>query len=65
MIERQHMPGLEPSLFGLILVLTILFEPSGIYGRWLKTKRYFQEFPLHRRAAFRRQRAFAKSERAR
>ena len=25
-------PGLEPSLFGLVLVLVILFEPGGIYG---------------------------------
>ncbi len=60
-----HMPGLEPSVFGLILVLTILFEPAGIYGRWLKTKAYFQNFPMHRRAAFRRQRAYARSERVR
>ena len=29
-------PGLEPGLFGLILVLFILFEPLGIYGRWRK-----------------------------
>jgi branched-chain amino acid transport system permease protein len=60
-----RMPGLEPSLFGLILVLCILFEPAGIYGRWRKVKQYFLEFPLHRRATFRRQRAFAKSERVR
>src|SRR5213079_1638232 len=29
-------PGLEPGLFGLILVLFILFEPLGIFGRWMK-----------------------------
>jgi branched-chain amino acid transport system permease protein len=61
----SHMPGLEPSVFGLILVLTILFEPAGIYGRWLKVKAYFQSFPLQRRAAFRRQRAYTRSERVR
>jgi branched-chain amino acid transport system permease protein len=60
-----HMPGLEPSLFGLILVLVILFEPAGIYGRWQKMKLYFQDFPLYRRAGFRRQRAYARSERLR
>ncbi len=60
-----HMPGLEPSIFGLILVLVILFEPAGIYGRWLKTKAYFQAFPMHRRAAFRRQRSYTRSERVR
>src|SRR6266850_1792109 len=39
-------PGLEPGLFGLILVLFILFEPLGIYGRWMKIKLYFAMFPL-------------------
>jgi branched-chain amino acid transport system permease protein len=60
-----RMPGLEPSLFGLILVLSILFEPAGIYGRWQKLKLYFQLFPLYRRTGFRRQRAYARSERLR
>ncbi len=63
--QIAHMPGLEPSIFGLILVLVILFEPAGIYGRWLKTKAFFQTFPLHRRAAFRRQRTYTRSERVR
>jgi len=58
-------PGLEPSLFGLILVLVIMFEPMGINGRWVKLKRWFNEFPLHRRAAFRRQKAYAKTDRLR
>jgi branched-chain amino acid transport system permease protein len=60
-----RLPGLEPSLFGLILVLCILFEPAGIYGRWQKLKLYFQTFPLYRRAGYRRQRAYARSERLR
>jgi branched-chain amino acid transport system permease protein len=60
-----RMPGLEPSLFGLILVLVILFEPTGIYGRWVKFKNYFKTFPLHRRSSMRRQKAYARSERLR
>jgi branched-chain amino acid transport system permease protein len=60
-----RMPGLEPSLFGLVLVLVILFEPTGMYGRWLKLKAYFRNFPLHRRAGTRRQKAYARSERLR
>lgn len=60
-----RMPGLEPSLFGLILVLVILFEPAGINGRWLKLKRYFADFPLHQRSGFRRQKSYAKTERLR
>jgi branched-chain amino acid transport system permease protein len=58
-------PGLEPSLFGLILVLVILFEPGGIYGRWLKMKAYFKGFPMYRRGGGRRQKSYAKSERLR
>ena len=43
--------------FSVILVLVIMFEPAGIHGRWVKLKRWFIAFPLHKRAAFRRQRA--------
>ena len=60
-----RMPGLEPSLFGLVLVLVILFEPGGIYGRWLKLKHWFQAYPLKRRTSFRRQKSYARSERLR
>lgn len=58
-------PGLEPGIFGLILVLIILFEPLGIYGRWLKIKLYFNLFPLYKKATFRRQKAYLKTERLR
>jgi len=58
-------PGLEPSLFGIVLVLVILFQPGGIFGLWLKTKHWFQAFPLKRKASFRRQKSYAKSERLR
>jgi branched-chain amino acid transport system permease protein len=60
-----RLPGLEPSLFGLILVLVTMFEPAGINGRWMKLKRWAGSFPLHRRAAFCRQKSYAKSERLR
>lgn len=62
-IARQ--PGIEPGIFGLILVLIILFEPFGIYGRWLKIKLYFSLFPLYKRATFKRQKSYMKSERLR
>jgi branched-chain amino acid transport system permease protein len=38
--------GLQGLVYGLILLLFILFEPTGIYGRWLKIKRYWKTFPL-------------------
>src|ERR1700727_195547 len=60
-----RMPGLEPSLYGLVLVIVILFEPGGIYGRWIKLKHWFQAYPLKRRTGFRRQKSYARSERLR
>jgi len=33
-----QLPGLEAGLFGLILVLCILYEPHGIHGRWRKIR---------------------------
>ena len=53
-------PGLEPGLFGIIMVLFIIFEPMGLYGRWLKFKRYLQLFPLYRKATFKRQKTYLK-----
>ena len=58
-------PGLEPGLFGLILVLFILFEPLGIHGRSRKLQLYFSTFPLYKRATFRRQKAYMRSQRLR
>ena len=58
-------PGLEPGVFGLILVLFILFEPLGIYGRWRKIWLYFSTFPLYKTATFRRQKTYMRSERLR
>ena len=58
-------PGLEPGLFGIVMVSVVLFEPLGIYGRWLKIKAYFDYFPLYRRATFKRQRSYLKTERVR
>ena len=60
-----HQTGLEPTVFGLIMVLVILFEPLGIYGRWLKVRHYLETFPLYKKDSFRRQKNFMKSERVR
>jgi len=60
-----QMPGLEPGIFGLILILFLIYEPLGIYGRWLKVRQYFETFPLYRKATFRRQKRFLRTERLR
>jgi branched-chain amino acid transport system permease protein len=71
-LMRDHLPsaisrtpGLEPGLFGLVMILIVLFEPMGIYGRWLKIKAYCANFPLYRRSTFKRQRSYLKTERVR
>ena len=56
-------PGLEPMLFGLILVFFILYEPLGIYGRWVKIKLFFELFPTYKRQTFKKQKVFTKSDR--
>jgi branched-chain amino acid transport system permease protein len=58
-------PGLEPGIFGLVLVLFLIYEPLGIYGRWLKVRQYFELFPLYRRATFKRQKSYLRTERMR
>lgn len=58
-------PGLETAVFGLILIFFILFEPMGIYGRWVKIRTYFELFPFYRRDMFRRQKSYLKTERMR
>ena len=55
--------GLQAVVFGLVLMGFVLFEPQGLYGRWLKLRAYADMFPLYRQGMFRRQKTFQKSER--
>jgi branched-chain amino acid transport system permease protein len=57
--------GLEPLLFGLIIVMFIVFEPQGIYGRWMKIRFFFETFPYYRKSSFVRQKSYLKTERLR
>ncbi|NVN85052.1 MAG: branched-chain amino acid ABC transporter permease [Rhodopseudomonas sp.] len=58
-------PGLKSLIFGLIIILFIIFEPMGLDGRWSRVKAYFRQFPLYRPTSARAQRMFLKSERNR
>ncbi len=58
-------PGLEFGIFGMILIGFILFEPMGIYGRWLKIRTWFELFPFYRKDMFKRQKSYLKTERLR
>jgi len=58
-------PGLQGTVYGLVLIAFVLFEPLGLYGRWLKVRTYLQMFPFYRRGMFKRQKSFQKSDRLR
>lgn len=71
-IAKDYLPaavagsaGLQPIVFGLILMGFLLFEPLGLYGRWVKIRTWLELFPYYRRGMFSRQRSFQKSERTR
>ena len=55
--------GLQAVVYGVVLMGFVLFEPMGIYGRWLKVRTWLQLFPFYRRGMFKRQKSFTKSER--
>ncbi len=38
--------GLQAVVFGLVLIVFIIFEPLGLYGRWLKVRTWFELFPF-------------------
>lgn len=56
-------PGLKSVVYGAVLIAFVLFEPLGLYGRWLKIRTYFQLFPFYRKGMFKRQKSFQKSDR--
>lgn len=70
-VAKDYLPaalattGLQAVVFGIILVALIIFEPMGLYGRWLKVRTWFELFPFYRRGMFRRQKSYMKSERLR
>ena len=58
-------PGLQSVVYGAVLIAFVLFEPLGIYGRWLKIRTWFQLFPFYRKGLFKRQKSFTRSDRLR
>ncbi|OWU85128.1 ABC transporter permease [Oceanicola sp. 22II-s10i] len=64
-IDLSGIPGLDTMIFSLILIGFIIYEPTGLYGRWLKIRTWFEIFPLARKDMFRRQKSYLKTERMR
>ncbi|MFC1821917.1 branched-chain amino acid ABC transporter permease [Thermodesulfobacteriota bacterium] len=38
--------GFYPFIYGMTMIIFMIFEPQGLYGRWLKIKIYYKLFPL-------------------
>lgn len=60
---NSTIPGIETAIFALIIILFIIYEPQGIYGRWMKIKIWLELFPMARKDMFRRQKSYLKTER--
>lgn len=54
--------GLQPVIFGLVILFFVLREPSGLYGRWLKIRTYLELFPLCPSTVFRRERSYLRTQ---
>ncbi|MBW2104392.1 MAG: branched-chain amino acid ABC transporter permease, partial [Deltaproteobacteria bacterium] len=40
------MSNIQFIVFGLIMVLIMVFEPLGIFGMWIRTKIYWKTWPF-------------------
>ncbi|WP_163847703.1 branched-chain amino acid ABC transporter permease [Pseudooceanicola aestuarii] len=58
-----YQPGPDLVIYGGLLVVFVIFEPLGLYGRWRKVSAWLRTFPLDRRETFARTRSYMKSER--
>ena len=35
-----------PIVYGATILIVLIFEPRGLFGRWLKARLYFQLWPF-------------------
>ena len=40
------LPNIASVIFGLIIILLVVFEPLGLYGFWIRTKIYWKTWPF-------------------
>jgi branched-chain amino acid transport system permease protein len=40
------LPNVSSIIFGLIIILLVVFEPLGLYGFWIRTKIYWKTWPF-------------------
>ncbi len=45
-MNLSGLPNISSIIFGLIIVLVVVFEPLGLYGFWIRTKIYWRTWPF-------------------
>jgi branched-chain amino acid transport system permease protein len=46
LVSFSGLPNVSSIVFGLIIVLIVVFEPLGLYGFWIRTKIYWKTWPF-------------------
>lgn len=41
----SRMSDLQSGLYGLVIILFLIFEPTGLFGLWLRVKKYWLSWP--------------------
>jgi energy-coupling factor transporter ATP-binding protein EcfA2 len=41
----SRMADLQSSIYGLVIIVFLIFEPSGLFGIWLRLKKYWLAWP--------------------
>ncbi len=45
-MNAAGLPNVASIIFGLIIILLVVFEPLGLYGFWIRTKIYWKTWPF-------------------
>ncbi len=41
-----RMADLQASCYGLVIILFLIFEPTGLFGIWIRFKNYWKNWPF-------------------
>jgi branched-chain amino acid transport system permease protein len=44
-ILAPRIGGVSAAVYGLVIILFLLFEPNGLFGIWIRVKRYWKSWP--------------------
>ena len=64
-LGNSTIPGIDQAVLAVLLIVFIIIEPAGVFGRWIKIRTWMQLFPLARKDLFKQSRSYLKTERMR